>query len=116
MRRSQFQNHLLFLAEINRLLVLPLSKIPKVQLVTIATGKQVFRIEPVLYLVWNTPFACNQRVVAEMPPEVISQFLRSAIHFPTPQHVKIEVIQKENSAWAIARYHKVAPLQVRMRR
>jgi hypothetical protein len=48
MRRSQFQNHLMFFAEFNRLLVLPLSKVPNVQLVTVATGKQMFRIEPVL--------------------------------------------------------------------
>jgi hypothetical protein len=37
-----------------------------------------------------------------MPPEIISQFLRSTIHFPTPQHVEIKVIQKKNSAWAVA--------------
>ena len=37
-----------------------------------------------------------------MPPEIISQFLWSAIHFPTPQHVEIKVIQKENPAWTAA--------------
>src|SRR6266478_3988966 len=35
MRRAQFQNHLMFFTEINRLLVLPLSKVPNVQLVTV---------------------------------------------------------------------------------
>jgi hypothetical protein len=56
-------------------------------------GKQVLRIDPILDLVRDTPFACDHRVVAEMPPEIISQLLRSAIHLPTPQHVKIEVVQ-----------------------
>src|SRR6516164_6813398 len=102
MRRAQFQNHLMFFTEINRLLVLPLSKVPNVQLVTVAAGKQMFRINPVLYPVWDTPFTSDQCVVPEMPPEIVSQFLRSTIHFPTPQHVEIIVIQKENSAWAAA--------------
>src|SRR5262249_12831617 len=92
MRRSQFQNHLMFFTEINRLLVPPLSKVPNVQPVTVAAGKQMFRIEPVLQPVWDAPFTTDQCVVAEMPPEVISQFLRSTIDFPTPQHVKIKVI------------------------
>src|SRR6516225_10181073 len=102
MRRAQLQNHLMFFTEINRLLMPPLSKIPNVQPVTVATGKQMFRIEPVLQFIWYTPFTTNQCVVPEMPPEIISQFLRSTIDFPTPQHVEIKVIQKENSAWAAA--------------
>ena len=88
MRRAQFQNHLMFFTEINRLLVLPLSKVPNVQLVTVTTGKQMFRIEPVLQFVWDTPFTTNQCVVPQMPPEIISQFLRSTIDFPTPQQLK----------------------------
>src|SRR6266481_2836025 len=55
MRRPQFQNHLVFLAEIDRLLVLPLPKVPDVESVTVTAGKQVFRIEPVLYFVRSTP-------------------------------------------------------------
>src|SRR5215469_2248072 len=39
MRRSQFEDHLMFLTKIDRLLVLPLSKVPNVQLVTVAAGK-----------------------------------------------------------------------------
>src|SRR5580693_3346652 len=88
MRGSQFENHLLFFAQFDRLQVLPPPKIPDVELVTVTAGKQVFRIDPVLDLVRNTPFTCDHRVVAEMPPEIISQFLRSTIPSQRPSTLK----------------------------
>src|SRR5262249_33588943 len=45
--------------------------------------------------VWRTPFAGNRNVVAEMPPEIIGEILRTAVHFPAAQHVEAFMIEEE---------------------
>src|ERR1700730_7001345 len=102
MRWAQFQDHLVLLAEVNRLSMLSPAEIPNVHLVAVAAREQGFGIEPVLNFVWSSPFAGDQRVMSEMPPEIVSQFLGSAIEFPSAQNVEVEVIENENSAWTAA--------------
>jgi hypothetical protein len=52
-------------------------------------------------------FTRDQSVVAEMPPEVISKFLRSAVHFPAPEN--IEIISKGKSL--SDRHHREHPVR-----
>src|SRR5437667_3095151 len=81
-RRAQLQRHLLFLAEIERLLMAAAPEVPNMQLVTIAAGQQNVRIHTVLHHVWSAPLARNQCVEAKVPPEIVSQCLRSAVDLP----------------------------------
>src|SRR5262245_54105936 len=76
----------------------PLVQIPHMQLVSVAAAQQNFRIHPVLHHAGRSPFACDDGVESQMPPEVIREFLRSAVQFPLPEHVEALWIHHENSA------------------
>ena len=86
----------MFLAQVNRLSMLAAPQIPNMHLVAVSAGKKSFRIESVLDFVRSRPFTGDQCVMSEVPPEVVGQFLGSAIDFPASQNVKIEVIENEN--------------------
>src|SRR5450755_2730702 len=52
--------------------------------------------------IWRAPFAGYRDVVAEMPPEIITEILRTAIDFPAAENVEALVIEQEDSAWTAA--------------
>src|SRR4029077_21290429 len=99
MRWTQFQDHLMLLTKIDHLLMLALSKIPKMQLVPIAAAEEMIWLEPVFYLVRSTPLATDQRIMSHVPPEIVSQVLRATVDFPSVEHIKFVMIHEEDSAW-----------------
>src|SRR6516162_8511070 len=76
----------------------PLAKVPKVQSVTVAAFEQDVGIDTVLDHVWSTPLAGDHRVVAQMPPEVIGQLLRSSIDLPFPENIEALGVHDEDAS------------------
>src|SRR5580765_2261780 len=76
----------------------PLGQIPDVQLVAVAASQQNLRIHSLAHHVGSSPFAGNESVESQVPPEIISQFLRATIQLPLPEDIEALVIHHENSA------------------
>src|SRR3989442_1072630 len=95
---SQFQHHLLLGPEIQGLQMAPLAKVPQVHSVTVAALEQDVRIDTMLDHVGSTPLAGDHRVVAQMPPEVISQVLRSSIDLPFPENIEALGVHDEDAS------------------
>ena len=102
MRRAQFENELVFFAEVDLLQVLALVQVPEVQPASILAAEQHLRNEAVLERVRRSPFARHHGVVAEMPPEIIGKLLRSAIHLPLAKHVEAVGIEQEYAPGRLA--------------
>src|SRR5215471_11712565 len=92
---TQFQRHLVFGAEIKRLKVAALAQIPNMEHMTVFAAEQQVRLHSMLNHVRRTPFAGDRDVVAEVPPEIVSEILRAAVHFPSAKHVKTFMIEQE---------------------
>ena len=101
MRRPHFEDHLVLLAQIKRLDMPPLAQIPDVQLMAVSALQELLRHDAVLDLARRAPFTGQQSVLSEMPPKIIAQILRAAVHLPFSQNLKGEVIQKENAAGSV---------------
>src|SRR6185369_13020346 len=95
---AQFQDQLLLGAQINRLLMSPPPQIPKVEMPTVLAVEKQVRVQPVFDHVGSSPLACDHRIVAEMPPEIVSQILWPPVHLPLTEHIEGIVIKKEDSA------------------
>src|SRR5580704_18346705 len=76
----------------------PLQQVPHVQFVTVAAFQQNLRVHSLLHHAGSSPFAGDQGVESQMPPEVIGQELRTAIQLPFPKDIKAIVTYHENSA------------------
>src|SRR5579872_251472 len=102
MRRTQFQRHLVFGAKIERLQMAALAQIPNMERMAVFAAEQQVRLYAMLNHVWRTPFAGNRNVVAQMPPEIVGEILRAAIHFPAAQHVEAFMIEEEQPSRTFA--------------
>ena len=102
MRRPELEHELVLVAEVDGLQMLALLQIPEMQPPAVFGAKQHFRDQPVLECVGRAPLAGDQRVVAEVPPGIISEILRPAIHLPLPEHVEGLVIHQEDAARSLA--------------
>lgn len=58
--------------------------------------------QPVLERVGRSPFAGEEGVMAEMPPRIVGEVLRPAIHFPLAAHVEGLVVHQEDAAKTLA--------------
>src|ERR1700716_3724545 len=67
---------------------------------TVSAIQKMIGLQPLFYPVRSTPFAADQCVMAQMPPEIVRQLLRSTIDFPASEHVEVIMINKEDSAWS----------------
>src|SRR5580704_4564149 len=76
----------------------PLEQIPDVQLVAVTATQQNFRIHSLIHHGGRSPFAGDDGVESQVPPEVISKFLRAAIQLPLPEDIEALLIHHENSA------------------
>src|ERR1700738_2166373 len=65
---------------------------------TIAALQQNFGVHSLFDHVWRAPLAADERVVSQVPPEVITEILRTAIDFPLSQYVEAVRIENENAA------------------
>ena len=64
----------------------------------IFTIEQQLRDQPVLDHVRRAPLTGDHRVMAEVPPEIIGQILRSTIHLPLAKYIEGRVVQQEDAA------------------
>src|SRR5260221_6833494 len=92
----------MLLAKIDHLLMLALSKIPKMQPVPIAAAEEMICLDAVFYLVRKTPLATDQRIMSQVPPEIVSQFLRTTVDFPSAEHIKVVMVNEEDSTWPVS--------------
>src|SRR5579885_2802559 len=74
----------------------PFAQIPDVQRMAVLPAQQQVGNHAVFDHVRGAPLAGDGDVVTEMPPEVVGEVLRSAIDFPSPQHVEAFVIEQED--------------------
>src|SRR5437762_3535574 len=80
----------------------PLDEIPDVQFVAVAASEQNLRIDSLIHHVWSSPFAGDESVESQVPPEIISKFLRTSLQLPLPENIEAFVIHHKNSAGTIA--------------
>src|SRR5919202_1755974 len=76
----------------------PAAQVPDVQLVTIAALQEYLGVEPALDHIRRAPLAGDHGVVAQVPPEVVGEVLRSPLYLPSPQGVETLVIHDEDAA------------------
>src|SRR5215208_3977541 len=92
----------MLLAEIERLRVAALAQVPKMETVPVLPVEQQFRLHSALDHARRAPFAADQGVVAEVPPEVVVQILLAAVDLPATEHVEGVVIEHEDPAGTLA--------------
>ncbi len=104
MCRPQLEHELVLFTKIDLLQVLALVEIPReVQSAAVFAAEQHLRIEPVLEHVGRARFARHHRVVTKkMPPEIVSELLRAAIHLPLTEHIEALGIEQEYAARRLA--------------
>jgi hypothetical protein len=101
-RRAQFEHQLVLLAEIDLLHVLALVQVPEMQPAAVFRAEQHLGHQTVLEGVGRAPLAGDHGVVAEMPPEIIGEFLGPAVQLPLAEHVEAVVIEQEDAAGPVA--------------
>src|SRR5882672_12198634 len=85
MRRAQLEDKLVLSAKIDLLRVRAPGEIPEMQAVAISAAEQDFRNKAILECIGRAPFARHHRVVAEVPPAVITELLRPAVDLPSSE-------------------------------
>src|SRR3954453_11833844 len=98
MRRPQLEDELMLGAEIELLQVLALVQVPEVQLVPVLPAEQHLGHEAVLEGSRQSPLARHHGVVAEVPPAVIGELLRSAVDLPASERLEVLGIYDEDAA------------------
>ena len=89
MRRAQLKHQLVLVAEVDLLHVLALVQVPEVQTAAVLAAEQQLGDQPVLEHVGRAPLAGHHGIVAEVPPQVVRELLRPAVHLPRPEHVEV---------------------------
>src|SRR5580658_2290862 len=100
---TKLESHLVLGAQIQCLKVTTLLQIPHMQRVPVAALQKNLRIHAGFHHVWRSPLAGNHGVLAQMPPEIVSEILRPTVDFPFPQNLKAVRIHDENSARSLSR-------------
>src|SRR5438309_7001414 len=80
----------------------PLGQIPDVHLLAITATQQNFRVYAILHHVGRSPFAADDRVESQVPPEIVCELLRSSVQLPLSEDLEALVIHYEDSAGAVA--------------
>ena len=99
---AKLEHHLLFFAQIKGLKMPPSAQIPDMELMAIAALHQQVRLETGLDHIRKAPFAGDHGVMPQVPPEIVSQELWSAIDFPLTQHIKTQMVEEKNAAGTLA--------------
>src|SRR6266481_3338493 len=79
-----------------------LAQVPDVEPMAVVAFDQALEAEPVLEHVGRAPFAADSDVVADVPPEVVSEKLRAAVDLPLAEHLEAFVIEQEDAAGTAA--------------
>lgn len=99
--RPHLKRHLVIGVKINRLHIAARPQIPKMDLMPIFVGQQIFRNDAVLKLRWQGPFTRHHVVAGQVPPEIIVKLLRSPIDFPTAENIESLTIHNEDARRSI---------------
>src|SRR6266516_2352235 len=102
MRWTHLEHHLLLVTQVERLQVPAAPQVPDVDLMSIFAGEKLVRLQSVFDHVRRPPFAAQQRVESQMPPKIVMQKLRTAVHFPLPENFERFAVEHENAARAVA--------------
>src|SRR5262249_54383489 len=89
-------------AEVDRLKMAPLTPVPHMQPAAVLARDQALEAEPVFEHVGRAPFAADRNVVADVPPEVVGEVLRSAVDLPLSEDVETLVVEQEDAARSAA--------------
>src|SRR5690348_11863340 len=49
---------------------------------------------------WRSPFTGDRNVIAQVPPKIVREILRTTIKFPAAEHIETFMIKQEQSARA----------------
>jgi hypothetical protein len=97
MRGTDFQRHLVVGAEIDRLDIAAIPQVPEMDPVAVFVREEIRRHDPVLELRRQSPLARHHIVARQVPPEIIVQFLRTAIDFPSSEDIERLAIHDEDA-------------------
>ena len=89
-------------AQVDLLAVGAAAHIPEMQDVAVFLGDDVLQAGAVLKHFGGAPFAGDHGVNADVPPEIVGQFLGAAVQFPGADGFKGVVVQQHNAAGPVA--------------
>jgi hypothetical protein len=101
-RGAQLEHHLVLGAKVDRLLVAALLEVPDVELVAVLAAQQQLGDDPALDHVGKAPLAREQLVVADVPPDVVGELLRTSVDLPPAEDVERVVVEQEDPARTFA--------------
>jgi hypothetical protein len=96
--RAQLEDHLVLGAEVDLLQVAPLVHVPDVQGVAVLVGQQQVALQALLDHLRGPPRARDERVVVDVPPEVVGELLRAAVLLPRALEGEVVVVHEEQPA------------------
>src|SRR5947208_13381728 len=77
------------------------AQIPHMHLMSIFAAEEEVRLQSVFDHIRRAPFAAQQGVEPQMPPEIVMQKLRAPIHLPLTQDFERFAIEHENTDGAV---------------
>jgi hypothetical protein len=102
MGRSQLENELVLLAEVDLLNMLAFGEIPEVQATAIFAAEQNLGHQPVLERVRRAPLTGHHGIEAEMPPGIVAELLRPTIDLPASERLEAFLVHHEDAAGRLA--------------
>ena len=101
MSGTKLEHHLVGVAEVDALGQLALGHAPEVQVVAELSAQQILGIQPVLDHRRRGPLRRDHGVVAQMPPHVVGEVLRSAVLLPRTDHLERVVVEQRDAAGTV---------------
>src|SRR5438132_5203610 len=77
------------------------TQIPDMHLMSIFAAEEKVRLQSVFDHIRRAPFAAQQRIETQMPPEIVMQKLWAPVHLPLTQDFERLTIEHENTAGAV---------------
>src|SRR5213596_4220088 len=78
------------------------TQIPDMHLMSIFVAEEEVRLQSVFNHIRRAPFATQQRVESQMPPEIVMQKLWAPTHLPLTKDFERFTIEHENASRAVA--------------
>src|SRR5215471_6527733 len=101
-RGTHLENHLLLVTKVERLKMSTSSQVPDMDLMTVFIAEEQIWLHSVFDHVRRAPFAGEQRVESQVPPKIVMQKLRTAVHLPLAQDLKRFAVEHKNATRAVA--------------
>jgi hypothetical protein len=98
---AQLEHHLVLVAQVDGLDVLPGVHVPEVQPVAVLAAEQQLRDDAVLDHRWRGPLRGDRNVLHDVPPDVVGQVLVAAAGLPRAGDVEGGVVEQRDPARAV---------------